>query len=85
MNQKYKGKSGDEQLWQEQQNVPDFPGSGNFTLDPSTVVQSLGGKLAMKRSGKVVSRSLNSGIVSLYEISSRLVDPPVTLIEAQFI
>ena len=66
----------------------DCPGSGNLTSAPSAVVQSVAGMFAMNMSGKeAVPRSESSGIayssVSLREVSL-LLEPPVTLIEAQF-
>lgn len=63
------------------------PGFGKARSLLSTVVQSVGGMLAMNISGKDVSRSDSSAIaysaVSLRGVS-RLLDPPVTLTEAQF-
>ncbi len=66
----------------------DCPGSGNLTSEPSAVVQSVAGMFAMNMSGnEAVARSESSGIayssVSLREVSL-LLEPPVTLMEAQF-
>lgn len=66
----------------------DCPGSGNLTSAPSAVVQSVAGIFATNMSGnEAVARPESSGIayssVSLKEVSL-LLEPPVTLMEAQF-
>ena len=66
----------------------DCPGSGNLTSAPSAVVQSVTGMFATNMSGnEAVARPESSGIayssVSLREVSL-LLEPPVTLMEAQF-
>ena len=70
--------------------VPSFsteaPGSGNCTSAESTVSQSLVGMFALNIAGKdAVARSDNSGMprVSL-RVAALFFDPPLTLIEAQF-
>ena len=61
------------------------PGSGNCTSWESTVSQSDVGMFALNMPGKDVARSDSSGMpmVSLRE-SALLADPPLTLIDAQF-
>ena len=61
------------------------PGSGNSTSWESTVSQSDVGMFALNMPGKDVARSDNSGMpmVSLRE-SALFADPPLTLIDAQF-
>lgn len=65
------------------------PGLGNLTSLPSGVVQSVAGMLALNMSGKDVSRLKMSSeayaSVALKESSrSRRLEPPVTVIGAQF-
>lgn len=64
------------------------PGSGNLTSAPSAVVHSVAGMFAMNMSGNEADpRSCSSGTeyssVSFREVSL-LFEPPVTLMEAQF-
>ena len=61
------------------------PGSGNCTSWESTVSQSEVGMFALNMPGKDVARSDSSGMpmVSLRE-SALFADPPLTLIDAQF-
>ena len=61
------------------------PGSGNSTSWESTVSQSVVGMFALNMPGKDVARSDSSGMpkVSLSE-RALFADPPLTLIDAQF-
>ncbi len=65
----------------------DEPGLGNWRSPPSSVLQSVVGTLATNMSGKEVSRALNSGMANSsvsFSEASRLLEPPVTFTEAQF-
>ena len=64
------------------------PGSGNWRSLDETVVQSVAGMLATNMAGKEgAARPARSGMaksVSLRARSRCLLEPPVTLMEAQF-